>query len=196
MGYVSVFLRVEIHRWNFIHPASWRFFPFLGRTTLGFWSAFGRCSLRHGFSRRFGPSHWFGSLPLAQKGWQNKAGYDEMNGGRTWIHMTYMDPYGFCWYKMLVLYCCSDAPIQFSLQLNFSVPLENVWGCGMGPKSQEFLDLLLVPLAASVIPLRKSLERLNQRFGERQVVTLLQNKASRSGWAWAGSPYFLLEANF
>lgn len=56
----------------------------------------------------------------------------------------------------------------------------------MGPKSQEFLDLLLVPLAASVIPLRKSLERLNQRFGERQVVTLLQNKASELSWVGLG----------
>ena len=50
-------------------------------------------------------------------------------------------------------------------------------GCGMGPKSPEFLELLLVPLAACVIPLRKSLERLHQRFGEQQVVKLLKSKA-------------------
>lgn len=50
--------------------------------------------------------------------------------------------------------------------------------CGMGPKSPEFLELLLVPLAACVIPLRKSLERLHQRFGEQQVVKLLKSKAS------------------
>ena len=60
----------------------------------------------------------------------------------------------------------------------------------MGPKSQEFLDLLLVPLAASVIPLRKSLERLNQRFGERQVVTLLQNKAIGVGGLGLALPIF------
>jgi hypothetical protein len=47
----------------------------------------------------------------------------------------------------------------------------------MGPKSPEFLELLLVPLAACVIPLRKSLERLHQRFGEQQVVKLLKSKA-------------------
>ena len=47
----------------------------------------------------------------------------------------------------------------------------------MGPKSPEFLELLLVPLATCVIPLRKSLERLHQRFGEQQVVKLLKSKA-------------------
>ena len=55
----------------------------------------------------------------------------------------------------------------------------------MGPKSPEFMELLLVPLAACVIPLRKSLERLHQRFGEQQVVKLLKSKARVSFNQWS-----------
>ncbi|CAK9092592.1 unnamed protein product [Durusdinium trenchii] len=50
--------------------------------------------------------------------------------------------------------------------------------CSLGAKAPEFLEALFVPLAACVIPLRKSIERLNERFGDR-LLALLQSKASQ-----------------
>ena len=52
------------------------------------------------------------------------------------------------------------------------------WGCSLGPKSPEFLEILVVPLSACVIPLRKSLQSLSDLFGDR-LSTLLQKKAGK-----------------
>ncbi|CAE7305487.1 unnamed protein product, partial [Symbiodinium microadriaticum] len=51
--------------------------------------------------------------------------------------------------------------------------------CGMGASSAEFQELLGVPLAACVVPLRHSLAGLQERLGEQQVATLLKTKAGQ-----------------
>ncbi|CAJ1371480.1 unnamed protein product [Effrenium voratum] len=49
--------------------------------------------------------------------------------------------------------------------------------CGLGAASGEFLELVAVPLAGALVPLRKSLQVLQEKLGDK-VLPLLQRKAS------------------